>query len=995
MWVNLSFTVTLLSDPAPSYASLGYPYQATGTILDDDQDPNTLYFYGTTGDDVVDVYYSNGEHYVMLNGDRTDITNPAGVAAIHIHTYDGNDEVNQLVAPGDESTIPLEIFGGPGNDLITGGNAADLLDGEDGDDLIYGGLGDDVLTGGLGNNTLDAGKGMDTLDGVPEINTPPAVTGGIDDVHVAPDAASTLIDLFPAFEDAQDLDSEMTFIVTVTDNNNPALFESVDIDLLTGVLTLDYSTDGWGMADLTVEATDSLGLSVETSFEVWVTDYVYVELGGATECETISTIYYDGLPPQSFVIPIGEWFADDNAWIAAIESRMAEPRDVYVERETVVRTYEYPTPTPENEPNWGDYEFGTKDYFTSTYAGNDLGTCAAGLADDTKLLVLEDTDDDDYDDFYWVVTDTPHPLNVDIDTDSDNDGIVEQDGHEDGIEETSPGKYLSTLSGAARAQIAMDESYSGGFSSGDTATLWSPYNNAGLTVWDSLLDGNLVPFGTQWDLTTEVVPDYLYVEAATAGEATVQLLLLDATYAEIGRDEVCFTALAEQIVDLQIWDGQYRVSYGMASETVDWRSGTGKNGDEWDRGAFTVVNWNDTDGDGRKDSSDTTVKQFSHEVSAQDPTGTILTLASVEGLAVDDLIVLWTANYEWEWHEIKAIDATNKKVTLDEAVSEDMTGGTLKHRGQDEVDLMRMLIVKPNPATGGNVTLRTNSDQVRLWADSTKTTPILLTNKQVSTPVTQIPAGGSVVWVEIIGKIDNVRDIEFELEYKNVSDWVRATGVWAEVVDTEQSKGILHDRGDEPWSDMTPPTDTMSDFGLLAFSDRPNTFANGIGIQFTVGPVGIVEETAVKFDITRQIERRIWERVVDGGQWNEAKPVAFRVNADVANDDKSDDHDESASPNENLHMYSTDTAGFLLVDPTVVSGGIYQMNASEWVRVAFGGTEAEGDGLRGSRASDFCEWHSRTQWELDEQGAPKRSPASDQETDENDIGPGHVEIQGP
>ncbi|NQU22484.1 MAG: hypothetical protein HQ567_14500 [Candidatus Nealsonbacteria bacterium] len=46
----------------------------------------------------------------------------------------------------------------------------------------------------------------------------------------------------------------MTFTVT---DNNPTLFDSVEVDPLTGILTLDYAAGEWGTADLTVQATDS------------------------------------------------------------------------------------------------------------------------------------------------------------------------------------------------------------------------------------------------------------------------------------------------------------------------------------------------------------------------------------------------------------------------------------------------------------------------------------------------------------------------------------------------------------------------------------------------------------------------------------------------------------------------------------------------------------------------------------------------------------------
>ena len=57
------------------------------------------------------------------------------------------------------------IYGDKGNDLIDGGAGADQLYGNDGDDLIFGGTGDDLVSGGAGNDYLDGGAGNDWLYG--------------------------------------------------------------------------------------------------------------------------------------------------------------------------------------------------------------------------------------------------------------------------------------------------------------------------------------------------------------------------------------------------------------------------------------------------------------------------------------------------------------------------------------------------------------------------------------------------------------------------------------------------------------------------------------------------------------------------------------------------------------------------------------------------------------------------------------------------------------
>ncbi|MEM9366352.1 MAG: cadherin domain-containing protein [Planctomycetota bacterium] len=94
-------------------------------------------------------------------------------------------------------------------------------------------------------------------------------TLGITDVNVLEDAADTSIDLFAVFDDADDPVNTLSF--NVTENSNASLFDSVNFDAVSGLLTLDYSADANGFSDLSVRATNSDGYSVETTFRVNVT----------------------------------------------------------------------------------------------------------------------------------------------------------------------------------------------------------------------------------------------------------------------------------------------------------------------------------------------------------------------------------------------------------------------------------------------------------------------------------------------------------------------------------------------------------------------------------------------------------------------------------------------------------------------------------------------------------------------------------------------------
>ncbi|MBC8876676.1 MAG: VCBS repeat-containing protein, partial [Planctomycetes bacterium] len=96
-------------------------------------------------------------------------------------------------------------------------------------------------------------------------NTAPTTTG-ISDVQVAEDAADTAVDLFAAFDDAEDTDVALTY--SVESNTNTGLFASTNV--AAGTLTLDYAPDANGTADIKVRATDTGGLFVETTFTITV-----------------------------------------------------------------------------------------------------------------------------------------------------------------------------------------------------------------------------------------------------------------------------------------------------------------------------------------------------------------------------------------------------------------------------------------------------------------------------------------------------------------------------------------------------------------------------------------------------------------------------------------------------------------------------------------------------------------------------------------------------
>ena len=132
-------------------------------ILTDPTDPTktALYVGGTTGDDQITVVQNGttGNYEVRINGVSKGTFAPTG--RIIIFGQAGNDDIN---VPN-SVTLPVEMFGGAGNDRLSGGGGDDLLVGGDGADELFGGSGRDILIGGAGLDHLTGNAGDDVLIG--------------------------------------------------------------------------------------------------------------------------------------------------------------------------------------------------------------------------------------------------------------------------------------------------------------------------------------------------------------------------------------------------------------------------------------------------------------------------------------------------------------------------------------------------------------------------------------------------------------------------------------------------------------------------------------------------------------------------------------------------------------------------------------------------------------------------------------------------------------
>ncbi len=123
------------------------------------------------------------------------------------------------------------------------------------------------------DNGMTDGAGMpESLDQTVMITlTPsndPPVTTNFAAINLLEDASPSVLDLFATFNDVEDSDNALTY--SIESNSNPGLFSATTLDPVAGTLTLAYTPELSGDAELVVRATDTgtPGLSVESTLSV-------------------------------------------------------------------------------------------------------------------------------------------------------------------------------------------------------------------------------------------------------------------------------------------------------------------------------------------------------------------------------------------------------------------------------------------------------------------------------------------------------------------------------------------------------------------------------------------------------------------------------------------------------------------------------------------------------------------------------------------------------
>jgi len=276
--------------------------------------------------------------------------------------------------------------------------------------------------------------------------------------------------------------------------------------------------------------------------------------------------------------------------------------------------------------------------------------------------------------------------------------------------------------------------------------------------------------------------------------------------------------------------------------------------------------------------------------------------------------------------------------------------------GRDEIDLMKLIIRKPDPDAGGKVKLKVIASSVKLWEKATKETAVTLSGGAVEFDTTDLP---KTLWVEATAISGAIRDIELELDYKGSKDKVKATGVGAE------QTGFIN-TGTDLFADTDGTaiqesiTSAGIPFGATAVS--PIT-ANGMLMEFKVKPDGVGSEPGIVFDIVRQKENKAW--LIDGKTVTEViqkEPSVFPDTFPTKDEEPNDDTvptDEDNDPKNN-HIYSEDFVGFRS-DIAFADRAVSRFNFNEFVRVLVnGGAFANQNGaIEGSRCSSKIPWRSR------------------------------------
>jgi hypothetical protein len=311
-----------------------------------------------------------------------------------------------------------------------------------------------------------------------------------------------------------------------------------------------------------------------------------------------------------------------------------------------------------------------------------------------------------------------------------------------------------------------------------------------------------------------------------------------------------------------------------------------------------------------------------------------------------------------------------------DASDENVDITTPELQGKAEVDLMRFRIGRPETlALGTLIRITPNSPNIRFWQEATKLVCINPDGGDFNVAFQEeIPF--IELWVEVTAASNSVRDLTITAESPGFSsDTVKATAVWAQLLDHEMTtrpattnfdqgipfQGVLEE---SPWSALPNASqiailiaDTYHGTGPRPL-DPAYGLANVMVQAWTPLPTGILDEPQVKFTIVRRAN--VMARLhLANGTVVDAVRTQYPSDPDSAND--AGDHDSDNAQAGGL-LFVEDNPGLptLPTSLNVVQVGV-QFNFEEFVRVSVDGTRHEGDGNLASRASSKFPWYSQSQ----------------------------------
>jgi hypothetical protein len=426
-------------------------------------------------------------------------------------------------------------------------------------------------------------------------------------------------------------------------------------------------------------------------------------------------------------------------------------------------------------------------------------------------------------------------------------------------------------------------------------------------------------------------------------------------------------------------------------------------------GAYTVANLNDTQGNGEADESDQNVVPWSAALGdLTQGENSASTSADLSRFRVGDRVLITdgqstpgTGGYvdNYQFATIASITAgapgANSTVTFSETFERDYSKAGMRHTGRAEVDLMQLKIFPPTPIIAGARTETVSiSGPGTFWSDPMKVNNL---GTVISLDVVLIPDSGYEVWIEP-GESQSLRDIRVTSSYNGGSYTVSATGIWSTA---EFSFNDTYQQLQAKWPDLPPPPATPADLlsiygatGPLPPSDRG--VLNVMAAQFTIMPSrirgdgtqdGTWENDGIYFDASRQLGAKAWKQVQKNDPWTIDTDFTYPrpTTEEYANDDTHNE-DESYDVTTGGHFYVMDAPGEITRDAPFYASA-HRWNFNEFLRCMIDeGHQAEGNGVLGSRASDYYPWYSVLTVTADANGEWQRAG-------NNAIGPGQV-VQG-